>query len=302
MMPHRSVIWIIAFSLIALLVTGISRAQEESEQPEPVYMDNYTGADAEMIGSDRCLMCHSIRMPDSTFSHLALFDLDSASPYYGYGCEACHGPGGNHNGNPIGIINPNKLSPDQVADLCSKCHSDLGSYNHQEWYLSGHSMTGMSCLACHGGHSEFDKFLIQDNKLELCYSCHMDKRAEFNMRSHHPVEEGQIECDSCHNLHSGLYDSQLNNDGDELCFGCHGDKQGPFAYDHDMSASIGGNGCLTCHFIHGSNTDALLRFPSRLCLQCHTDQNAENHFAGTCWSTGCHADIHGSYTSPLFFK
>jgi DmsE family decaheme c-type cytochrome len=284
-----------AVLLTALLAAGVAWSQASP------YPDGYTGEGAEKVGSETCLMCHADQVPASTFTHLALLDLNQESPYYGYGCEGCHGPGGNHMGDPAGILDPVKLNADQVTDLCSKCHETLRSYDLEGWRLSTHRSADLGCLSCHGGHSSNDKFLVKESKLDLCYMCHLEKRAEFNMRSHHPVEEGQISCDDCHNPMSGMFDGQLKADGDELCFQCHPDKEGPFTFDHPVDMAAGGNGCLTCHFVHGSNTDNLVRFPHRLCLECHSDRTAANHYPGTCWSTGCHVQIHGSYSSELFF-
>jgi DmsE family decaheme c-type cytochrome len=290
--------------ITSLLAAGIAWSQEETEPPaaeQPPYMDQYIGADAEMIGVEQCLMCHPGRLPASPFAHIAYIELDPSNPNAGFACEACHGPGGNHMGNPAGIINPKKLDIDQVTDLCSKCHSDLRSFSKDDWYASEHYYADISCLDCHGGHSENEFFLVNEDQLELCYTCHAEKRAEFGMRSHHPVEEGQLGCFDCHNVHSGTYDWELNADGDELCYGCHADKEGPFVYDHDVSRASGGDGCMTCHFAHGANSDNLLRYPHRVCLECHTDITPANHFSGTCWSTGCHVEIHGSNSHPLFF-
>jgi DmsE family decaheme c-type cytochrome len=292
--------FVIAVFALAFFAADIARSQDET--PAVSYMDQYTGADAEKIGSEVCLGCHADRNPETPFTHLALFDLNAGNSNYGNGCEACHGPGGNHFGKPEGILDPLKMSSDEQTDLCSKCHTSLRTYDRQSWLLSEHYSAEMKCTACHSGHTPNAKFLIKDNPLDLCFSCHANTRGEFSMRSHHPVTEGQMTCDDCHTPMSGVYGTQLKEEGDELCFGCHADKQGPFAFDHNLSAAAGYNGCLTCHFVHGSNTDSMLRFPHRLCLQCHSDQTAENHYAGTCWSTGCHQEIHGSYTSPLFFQ
>ncbi len=267
---------------------------------EDEYMSGYTGADADYVGSEACLMCHTDLNPGTLFTHVALIDNNPDHPDYGRGCEACHGPGGKHMGDVAGILDPLKMSTDGVTDICSKCHADLRTYNVERWQISEHYSFDVSCVGCHSGHSSNPGFLVEEDELELCCTCHSEKRAEFNMRAHHPVEEGQLSCDSCHNPHSGVYDAQLVADGDELCFTCHSDKEGPFAYSHDVSQASGGDGCLTCHFAHGGNADNLLRNPQRLCLECHTDRGPENHFPGSCWTTGCHVDIHGSNTHPLF--
>jgi DmsE family decaheme c-type cytochrome len=264
-------------------------------------MADYTGADADMVGSDTCVMCHQDYVPGNVFSHQSILDNDPGSDYYGYGCEGCHGPGGNHMGDPAGIINPPMLDSEGITDLCSNCHDSLREYDYQEWTLSEHYYLDASCLECHGGHSDNDDFLQYETAEELCYTCHTEKRAEFSMRAHHPVEEGLMGCNSCHNPHSGMYDGQLIADGSELCYSCHGDKEGPFIYDHPAGMAAGGDGCMTCHFTHGSNSDSLLRLPHRVCQQCHTDKEPTTHHPGTCWSAGCHVEVHGSNSHPLFF-
>jgi DmsE family decaheme c-type cytochrome len=268
---------------------------------EDDYLEGYTGADAELVGSESCLMCHSDYTPDNMFTHVSLIDGNPDNADYGYGCEGCHGPGGNHMGDVSGIINPPMLSNDDLTELCSKCHDDLRTYSEEDWFLGEHYLSDTTCLACHSGHSSNDDFLIDESVEELCYTCHSQARAEFSLRSHHPVDEEQMGCVSCHNPHSGRYEYLLVEEGDDLCFTCHADKEGPFVYDHPVSTAAGGDGCRTCHLVHGSNTDSLLRLPHRLCEQCHTEQTPENHFAGTCWSSGCHVDIHGSNSHPLFF-
>ncbi len=277
-------------------------AVAEEVVAEPTYMEQYTGADADYSGSDMCTMCHSDMIPASMLTHAGYIDGDPDNKDYGYGCEGCHGPGGNHMGNVLGTLHPAKMPPDEVTKLCTNCHSSLRTFELDGWYVSEHNYQGMSCLVCHSGHSESENFMAGDSSPELCYLCHTDEKAMFRMRSHHPVNEGQVGCESCHNPHSGENSYLLNSERDDLCFTCHTDKRGPFIYDHPVSMTSGGDGCFSCHFAHGSNADSLLRLPTRVCQQCHTDRGFDNHFTGTtCWTSGCHENIHGSNTHPLFF-
>jgi DmsE family decaheme c-type cytochrome len=300
-MPQKSLTWLAMGPGLFIFILILSHATAVWST-EDNYLDGYTGAGADFKGSDSCLMCHQDYKPENAFTHVSLIDGNPDNPDYGYGCESCHGPGGNHMGNPAGIIQPAKLSVDGITDLCSKCHSELRTFDVRKWYLSEHYMADNSCLTCHSGHSDNPYFLVNKDKLDLCYTCHGEMRSEFSMRSHHPVSEGHLGCEDCHNVHSGEYDFQLKEDGDMLCFTCHPDKEGPFVYNHEISMASGADGCMTCHFAHGGNSDSLLRMPQRLCLECHTDMGPENHFAGTCWSSECHSQIHGSNTHPLFFE
>lgn len=305
-MAHRSgrlvAAYICTALLIAVFISGTGFSNDDEDSPEQSYLSEYTGGEAERTGSDACLLCHPDSAPETLFNHVALIDNDEDNPAYGYGCEGCHGPGGSHYGDILGILHPPKMDQDEISNLCSECHEDLRTYDKQEWFLSEHYYSDLSCLDCHDVHSVNEDFLVKEDATELCYTCHMGKRAEFKMRSHHPVDEGQMDCSDCHNPMSGRFDAQLVDDGDEVCFECHGDKEGPFAFDHDLDMAAGADGCLTCHFVHGSNTDNLLTYPQRLCLQCHNDMGRDGHFLGTCWTSGCHSDIHGSYTSPFFIN
>lgn len=290
----------ISLGLIFLIILLLQSIEVKSFEPGDI--EGYTGYDAEYTGSANCIMCHGDRVPESLLNHVAVIDNNPDNDEYGYACESCHGPGGNHMGNAAGILNPAILSDDIVTEICLRCHADLDQVNLDDWMASEHYFAEVGCVECHSVHSDNEWYLATSDRLELCYTCHAEKRAEFNMRSHHPVDEGQVGCDSCHNVHSGRYDTQLINEGDELCFTCHVDKQGPFIYDHPVSMASGGDGCMTCHFAHGSNSDELLRLPHRLCLQCHTDRGPDMHFAGTCWSAGCHVELHGSNIDPLFLR
>jgi len=117
-MPQRSTSWLAMGPGLFIFILLISHASAVWST-EDNYLDNYTGADAEYTGSDSCVMCHPAYAPENTFTHVSNIDGDPGNPNYGYGCEGCHGPGGNHMGNVAGIIQPVKLDVDGVTDLRS---------------------------------------------------------------------------------------------------------------------------------------------------------------------------------------
>ena len=207
------------------------------------------------------------------------------------------------------------------TETCATCHDK----QYKEFKLSTHSRIAVSevegipqgCEMCHGpGSNHVDAgggkgvgkgagTIINPRKNpEICFSCHMDKKAEFRLPYHHPVLEGKMSCADCHKLHGSdarPWTATSMEDVNEVCFKCHKDQRGPFPWEHQALR----DGCTTCHKVHGSITDKMLvTRDSNLCLRCHiqttfskignSDHNARL-LQGTCWSSGCHTAPHGSY-------
>jgi DmsE family decaheme c-type cytochrome len=152
---------------------------------------------------------------------------------------------------------------------------------------------------------------------ELCLSCHKSTQAQFSQATHHRLQEGVLECSNCHNPHGTANGKQLRTDTKEVCVQCHQDKRGPFMFEHGAIMSEGG--CITCHENHGGASRNMLkaRDPKTLCMSCHSREAIGQHgvsgiqynngvptggltSAGDC--TRCHAEIHGSNSSPFFHR
>ena len=127
-----------------------------------------------------------------------------------------------------------------------------------------------------------------------------------------------MNCVQCHDPHgqdimkpkAGLAMSRLN----ETCAQCHREQTKPAIFEHPALRE----GCTSCHNPHGSINSKLLAVrDSNLCLRCHAQVQGpatggaghifignKDHTTflryGTCWSSGCHAAIHGSNTQPYF--
>jgi predicted CXXCH cytochrome family protein len=205
-MKTRRLAWVAILSVISLLVAlnaaTVGRSEEQKEKPKS-YMDSYTGAKAENIGSDKCLMCHSDKTAlEGSKSHFAALDRNKDSKYFGFGCEGCHGPGSLHNGDPKAILNPSKMDKTEVTNVCSKCHLEKGSFKEETWEKSRHFVkAGLGCLACHSGHSEFASYLKNEKVTDLCFTCHSQIKEDFEAGKHNGADPKVMTCAMCHNPH-----------------------------------------------------------------------------------------------------
>lgn len=203
------------------------------------------------------------------------------------------------------------------TETCASCHEK----EHKEFLRSTHARISMDeasakaqgCEMCHGpGSLHVDAgggrgvHIVNPKKdPNTCFSCHMDKKAEFNLPHHHPVLEGKMSCSDCHSAHGEEvkpWSATTLKDVNDACFKCHKDQKGPFVWEHEVVRE----GCATCHKVHGSiHEKMLISRDDNLCLRCHAQANfpvigKSNHYTagriqpGTCFSAGCHTGIHGS--------
>jgi len=180
---------------------------------------------------------------------------------------------------------------------------------------SFHRQNDVSCTSCHSmHHAKTREHMLVKAEPELCYSCHLQQRAQFNMPFRHRVNEGLIQCTDCHNQHGtgGVLEGdhlvrqvRTSASGDMVCFKCHADKQGPFVFEH---AAARLEGCGSCHIAHGGANAHMLKYSNvnLLCLQCHTNSPGihatvmdanQSHYEQAC--VNCHVKIHGSNFNGL---
>lgn len=268
---------------------------------------------AQYIGGDRCKACHRIIKGHYAHTlHAIVFGRNPGNALEARNCEACHGPGSAHAGNPRGdnlLVNFQQDSDFPAATAngqCLQCH-DGGERMH--WSYSVHERNDLICSDCHNPMARFSRrgLLRKASVNGTCIACHQKQGAEFNKRSHMPLHEGKIACVDCHNSHGSAVDPLLLADTvNQLCFRCHQEKRGPFIWEH---APVREN-CLNCHNPHGSNHEFLLkRARPFLCQSCHSQSGHVNDLLTRESGPGgpvpdarvvgrscqnCHSQIHGS--------
>ena len=106
----------------------------------------------------------------------------------GIHCEECHGPGGNHVGDPYGVV----MNIDRDAQACGNCHirgsvnvinASGGFIRHheqaEELYASKHLAIG--CVACHDPHASAvnadEDFNPNKGIWNDCQDCHFEEAA-----------------------------------------------------------------------------------------------------------------------------
>jgi DmsE family decaheme c-type cytochrome len=226
----------------------------------------------------------------------------------GVTCENCHGAGSEHvssGGDITKIFDPAKGSRKEVDAKCLSCHSGA----HPDFMRSPHARANVGCTSCHSIHGSKEETLLKAPQPTLCFQCHTDTKAAFNMPFHHQVNEGLIKCTDCHDVHGTFEKSNLRsrNDSNLICTKCHTEMRGPFVYEH---TPVKAEGCMGCHSPHGSQNARLLNMPSinNLCNTCHSPvASATIHGQGAGSSelapcTSCHTYIHGSNMNVAFLR
>ena len=252
--------------------------------------------------SAKCVECHQEYMEKFAMSRMGR-ELPADS------CESCHGPMSKHLQSPrrkpplVVSFKVGKLTGEQKAAICQQCHQDGLQLN---WSTSIHARAGNTCVNCHDVMAMDDPVRDRMTQTKVCFTCHQDKRAQINKRSHHPVRDGKVVCSDCHNPHGSSGPYQLaKNTVNEVCYQCHAEKRGPFLWEHQPVRED----CTNCHNPHGTNQPRMLkvRMPF-LCQQCHGEAyHPATFYSGTgippngaaqqligrsC--TNCHSQIHGS--------
>ncbi len=304
---------------------GTTFAQKKVESSVTGALPDFNAPSSDFAGPELCRECHkdeSVRNDKTRHWQMVFPGKD-----YIQGCETCHGPAKAHaasvqaaHGDDAAtaqalaqhpVFNFKDHSTKEINERCLTCHA--GGTQQMNAINSEHSKNGVSCVSCHSPHHGSDSnFLLTKSQPELCYSCHLGQKPQFDMPFHHRVNEGLIQCNDCHNVHGTVKPKQVRTSStqDFVCFKCHTDKQGPYVFEHE---AVKIEGCQSCHVTHGGPNPHMLKVSNLnlLCLQCHTQSSFsgapgtpsfhnQNTFFQAC--TLCHSQIHGSNFDQFFFK
>jgi predicted CXXCH cytochrome family protein len=251
--------FLFAFVLVTTLVwarpQGKPASATDQAKNAPQESPANPSAPSEYVGAAVCKTCHADIYNGWEKSPHWKTTLDTNEGPSHQGCESCHGPGAAHvagGGDVTKIFVFEGHSAKEIDARCMVCHA--GGTQHMNAINSVHSKNDVSCISCHSPHHAVTtEFLLVKAQPELCYSCDLAKKAEFDMPFHHRVNEGLIQCTDCHNPHM-LILSNVNL----LCLQCHttssfsGAQKAPSF--HNQASLF--QSCVLCHSaIHGSNFD-----------------------------------------------
>lgn len=174
-------------------------------------------------GTTQCIGCHTTNYDP----------VKKAYTEMGVGCEACHGPGGDHTaGDQNAIVKLKTMDKAKQSMVCGQCHSrgkdPSGKYAHpvafrpgddltqafvdakptapgrnqqySEHAMSKHAAAGTMCTDCHDPHNTAGiKAQLRKPENELCLSCHAEKIKD--LATHAPTAPEGATCASCHMMY-----------------------------------------------------------------------------------------------------
>ncbi len=136
------------------------------------------------------------------------------------GCEACHGPGGNHAANPTAV----RMSVDKSSENCGRCH-----------HIRGRDKTGLTGYPMDFEYGKPSTLMAKFNPIPMSDAAsvfpdqtnsnrHRQQYLDWSKSAH---TQWDVNCVTCHDPHTGSLTQRkadLRAQGDELCAKCHQDK------------------------------------------------------------------------------
>ena len=245
-----------------------------------------------------CAECHSTDVQKRFDAHSDSFD--TRFEQIDVGCEACHGPGGEHvKRATAGTLQPSETGfamslaergewrwPDkatiaersepllssQQIDTCGRCHARRGTL--------GHYHPGKPLLETHRPALIEEPLYWPDGQIR-------DEVYVYGSFIQSKMHQAGVVCTNCHNPHS----NQLVAEGTAVCGQCHLATQYDTTEHHRHSAGSSGSACVACHMPSqiymgvDARRDHSMRIPRpdlslstgspNACNQCHRDQSVD---------------------------
>lgn len=197
-----------------------------------------------------CMSCHN-SIPTLERGHKRKF----ANIGLGIDCERCHGPGELHVQfrQKIGlaktgkfdstIVNPARLSSEQLIDLCQRCH-----------------LQGNNVLKPGMEFTDFRPGMRLSDVFEVYLPEYKGDKSDFNMADHsqrmqmsncYVGSKGELNCISCHNPHVSVKSTKKEIFNTQ-CESCHKQKTCKLPIEERKE---NGNSCYTCHMPMSGSKD-----------------------------------------------
>jgi predicted CXXCH cytochrome family protein len=254
----------------------------------------------------RCTACHSTGARDMTHDaggteeYAASIDTmlgNSSGPRLaetGVGCEACHGPGSLHAGQPSlrgAIVNPSKLSALRSNEVCAACHNRGTSINAEgfgfPWgpnAVDGHFIPGMDLddffTSVPEGGSRF-----WDDPYGHAKS-HRQQWLDMRWSAH--FRDAGMTCSTCHTGHTARFAGQVKGDVVSECGACHMDAvdTSGVRWENHSRHPVGVAVCSDCHMPYVAKSAVKYDIRSHSWQIIWPEATADTGIPNSC--AGCH--------------
>ena len=175
-------------------------------QPQQSKSDSSQGTNApaatvsqssDYVGSETCKACHEDIYNSWEKTPHWKTTLDTKGGPSHQGCEGCHGPGAAHvagGGDITKIFIFKKHSTKEINERCLTCHASGTQHMHAINSVHAKKRRQLHLRAIRRTMRKKPEFLLVKAQPELCYSCHLQQKPQFDMPFHHRVNEGLVQC------------------------------------------------------------------------------------------------------------